>query len=87
MLTQAVDGKPGRPAMPPTQRNFADDVNGVAGALLAAPVVGLMAAGALALGGRNRRKRIELSVLADPHEIAQVAAPPSSAPEDIEREV
>lgn len=46
---QAVDGKPGRPAMPPRVGNFLDTANGLAAALLVAPVAGLVAAGAAAL--------------------------------------
>lgn len=56
LLEQAADGKPGRPAMPVAVSNFTDAFNGLAGALFASPVVGLLAAGALALNGLRRRE-------------------------------
>jgi Fe-S-cluster-containing dehydrogenase component len=91
MLTQAVDGKPGRPAMPPARGNFTDTVNGLAGALLATPVVGLMAAGALAFSARGRRRHLQLPVIpraqeAGQAELSSTAALTSDA-EMAEREV
>jgi Fe-S-cluster-containing dehydrogenase component len=55
MQSQAMDGKPGRPAMPVAARNFSDAFDGLAGAVFASPVVGMMAAGALAVGTLRRR--------------------------------
>lgn len=57
MLSQAIDGKPGRPAMPAVERPFTQTVNGLAAGLLGAPVFGLVAAGALALGGNRGRPK------------------------------
>jgi formate dehydrogenase iron-sulfur subunit len=61
MLTQAVDGKHGRPGMPVAVRNLTDTFNGVAAALFASPIVGLLAAGALALTSRRSRSRSQVT--------------------------
>lgn len=55
MREQSVDGKPGRSAMPVAVGNFLDTPNGLATAVLVAPVAGLVAAGAAAL----RTMRVE----------------------------
>jgi formate dehydrogenase iron-sulfur subunit len=57
MLAQSVDGNPGRPAMPVAVRNFTDAFNGLAAALFASPVVGMVAAGVLALSSLRNRGR------------------------------
>lgn len=80
MLTQAVDGKPGRPGMPPARGNFTDTVNGLAGALFAAPVVGLMAAGALAFSGRDRRRHLPLPVISSARDAVQAGPSPTESP-------
>jgi formate dehydrogenase iron-sulfur subunit len=61
MLVQAVDGKPGRPGMPVAVRNLTDAFNGLAAALFASPVVGLVTAGALALTSMRNRNRRDLA--------------------------
>lgn len=86
MLTQAVDGKPGRPAMPRVDQPFTDTVNSVAGGVFAAPVIGLMAAGALALGGKGRRRRLQLPVMAN-DAAPQPALPAAPDPDEDVREV
>jgi NAD-dependent dihydropyrimidine dehydrogenase PreA subunit len=45
---QAVDGKPGRPAMPVAVGNYMDTANGLAAGVFIAPVAGLIAAGVAA---------------------------------------
>lgn len=81
MLTQAVDGKPGRPAMPPVSQPLTDLVNGLAGRLFATPVVGLVAAGALALGGKRARPAARPLPMAPAMSgTPATAAPPPAAP-------
>lgn len=48
LLAQAVDGKPGRPAMPVGVGNRMDVANGLAAGVFLAPLAGLVAAGAAA---------------------------------------
>ncbi|MCW2279188.1 4Fe-4S dicluster domain-containing protein [Heliophilum fasciatum] len=48
MLSQAVDGKPGRPAMPVGVGNAMDKANGLATGVLLAPVAGMIVAGVTA---------------------------------------
>jgi formate dehydrogenase iron-sulfur subunit len=65
MLVQAVDGKPGRPAMPIAVRNFTEAFDGLAAALFASPIVGVITAGALALTSLRNRNRREVATNRD----------------------
>lgn len=48
MQEQAVDGKPGRSAMPVGVGNYMDSANGIATGVLVAPIAGMIAAGVAA---------------------------------------
>ncbi|MZP29881.1 4Fe-4S dicluster domain-containing protein [Heliobacterium undosum] len=48
MKEQAVDGKPGRPAMPVNAKNIMDSANGKVTGMMVAPVAGVIAAGVVA---------------------------------------
>jgi Fe-S-cluster-containing dehydrogenase component len=56
LMEQAVDGKPGRPAMPVGVGNYMDTVNGMALGALVAPVAGLVAAGVAAYRTLNGKE-------------------------------